>query len=97
MTIHQFPGRERGVDEELAELRLRCEQLQHALDSRIVIEQAKGALAERYGCGVDRAFEMLRAAARSTQRKLHDLAAEVVSSGTTPPSIRPEGDRRSGD
>ena len=95
MTVHQFPERELDVDEELAQLRIRCEQLQHALESRVVIEQAKGILAERYGCSTDRAFEALRSAARSTQRKLHDLASEVVSSRETPPSIRPDADGRS--
>ena len=53
-------------------------QLQHALDSRIVIEQAKGVLAERHGVSVNVAFDLLRASARSRQRKLHDLAQAVV-------------------
>ena len=53
-------------------------QLQHALDSRIVIEQAKGILAERRGVSIDDAFELLRAAARSNRIKVHDLARAVV-------------------
>lgn len=58
----------------------RAEQLQHALETRIVIEQAKGVLAERFGCDAETAFEILRRAARTNRRKLHDLAREVVAS-----------------
>jgi len=66
----------------------RAEQLQRALDSRVVIEQAKGVLAERFGCGTDEAFEVLRRAARSNQRKIHDLANEVVASAAGRSSAR---------
>jgi hypothetical protein len=62
-------------------------QLQHALDSRVVIEQAKGILAERFGLKVDDAFELLRHAARATGSKLAALAGEVVADGQTPQSI----------
>jgi AmiR/NasT family two-component response regulator len=67
----------------------RSGQLQQALESRIVIEQAKGILAERFGVGVDEAFDLLRRGARSHQRRLRDLAAEVVASRETPPEISP--------
>jgi hypothetical protein len=62
----------------------RCAQLQEALDSRIVIEQAKGVLAERFHLEPDRAFEVLRRSARSNRVPLRDLAARVVSSERTP-------------
>jgi hypothetical protein len=62
-------------------------QLQHALDSRIVIEQAKGVLAERFGIDVAEAFELLRSSARNNRVRLHDLAARVVASRVTPPEI----------
>jgi hypothetical protein len=67
--------------------RARAEQLEHALTSRIVIEQAKGVLAERLGVDMEGAFELLRYAARSTQAKLQDLAREVVTAEETPSPI----------
>lgn len=54
-------------------------QLQHALDSRIIIEQAKGVLAGRTGMAPDAGFEFLRAYARSNRIKLHDVARGVVN------------------
>jgi AmiR/NasT family two-component response regulator len=62
-------------------------QLQRALDSRVVIEQAKGVLAERFGIGVDEAFAVLRHAARSNGLRLRELALEVVSEPETPAEI----------
>lgn len=54
------------------------DQLQHALDSRVVIEQAKGVIAERHGLEPAAAFDALREHARSRQRRIHDVAREVV-------------------
>ncbi|MBC9714791.1 GAF and ANTAR domain-containing protein [Streptomyces sp. TRM66268-LWL] len=53
-------------------------QLQTALDSRVIIEQAKGLMAERLHCTVDDAFDLLRHDARRRQMKLTDLAHSVV-------------------
>ncbi|MCL3859996.1 GAF and ANTAR domain-containing protein [Actinotalea sp. K2] len=53
-------------------------QLQSALDSRVVIEQAKGRIAEREGITVAEAFTRLRQRARSTSRPLSEMAREVV-------------------
>ncbi len=53
-------------------------QLQRALDHRSLIEQAKGVIMERRGLGQQAAFDLLRAQARSTRRRLHDVASEVV-------------------
>lgn len=73
----------------------RTQQLQHALDSRVAIEQAKGVLAERFGLTIDEAFETLRSAARSSRVELRALASEVVASQTTPAVVETERRRRS--
>lgn len=54
------------------------QQLQRALDSRVVIEQAKGTLAERWGVDVSEAFDRLRRYCRSRGLKLREVAAQVV-------------------
>jgi GAF domain-containing protein len=59
-------------------------QLQHALDHRSLIEQAKGMLMERRGLDQQAAFELLRAQARSTRRRLDDVARQVVEEARLP-------------
>jgi GAF domain-containing protein len=54
------------------------EQLQTALNSRILIEQAKGVLAERLHLDMADAFTMLRNGARSNNRLLSELAQDIV-------------------
>ncbi|GIE90953.1 GAF and ANTAR domain-containing protein [Actinoplanes regularis] len=54
------------------------EQLQAALNSRVLIEQAKGLLAERLQIDVAQAFTILRSTARNHNRKLSDLAQALV-------------------
>ena len=61
----------------------RAEELQHALTSRVVVEQAKGVLAERLGLNIEGAFSVLRGAARSERVKVHDLARTVVKNKDT--------------
>ncbi len=63
---------------ELRHYKVLSTQLQTALDSRIIIEQAKGVLAERGGLSVSTAFERMRSFARGTNRKLADVAHGVV-------------------
>jgi transcriptional regulator with GAF, ATPase, and Fis domain len=53
-------------------------QLKNALDTRVVIEQAKGVIAGQTGWPMERAFDALRRYARSTQKRLVDTAAEVI-------------------
>lgn len=55
-----------------------AEQLQLALDTRVLIEQAKGILAARRGVGVDAAFDVLRKHARDNNLRLQDVARGVV-------------------
>jgi transcriptional regulator with GAF, ATPase, and Fis domain len=54
------------------------EQLQTALNSRVIIEQAKGVIAERHNIDMAGAFALLRSGARNHNRRLSDLAREVV-------------------
>ncbi len=61
------------------------DQLQAALESRVVLEQAKGVLAERHRIHPDEAFGLLRTQARSGRRRLLDVATEVV--GATPGGV----------
>ena len=65
----------------------RTAQLHRALESRVVIEQAKGVLAERFALAVDEAFVALPRAARSHRMELHELARQVVTNRETPPEI----------
>lgn len=53
-------------------------QLQNALDSRTLIEQAKGVVAARTGFDMGRPFELLRAQARHERRPLLEVAQETV-------------------
>jgi hypothetical protein len=53
-------------------------QLQRALDSRVVIEQAKGFLAHTHAVGMDEAFRLMRQAARSQRMHLETIARGVL-------------------
>lgn len=62
---------------------LLTEQLQGALNSRITIEQAKGALAQARGISVDEAFAVIRAHARNHNLRLGEVAQAVISDPTS--------------
>jgi GAF domain-containing protein len=61
-----------------------AEQLQHALNSRVTIEQAKGMLAERSNVEMDAAFARIRRHARDHNLKLTDVAMAVISGDIDP-------------
>jgi GAF domain-containing protein len=67
----------------LREHSLLTEQLQAALNSRVIIEQAKGMLAEYLKVTMGEAFKLLRAYARDHNRKLSDVARDVVDRKVT--------------
>jgi ANTAR domain-containing protein len=60
------------------QLTLEVTQLQEALESRVIIEQAKGVLMAKEQLPPQAAFELLRRRARSSQRRLRDLAEQIV-------------------
>jgi hypothetical protein len=62
-------------------------QLEHALQSRVAIEQAKGIIAERYGLELEEAFELIRRAARTNRMKLHDLVRSIRPGEETPAEL----------
>jgi len=69
-----------------------AEQLQAALNSRVIIEQAKGKLAERLGMDTDRAFIVLRDYARNSNQRLTDVSRNFITSGAAdfpPPRSAP--------
>jgi GAF domain-containing protein len=75
LVLNAMEARERG---------LIAVQLQGALDSRVVIEQAKGVLVGRHGLSPRQAFERLRGLARDRRRPLAEVAAEVVDAAQRP-------------
>jgi GAF domain-containing protein len=66
---------------------LAVEQLQGAVDSRVVIEQAKGVLAERHKLSLDAAFATMRRHARSHNGKLSDVALAVLKGDIDPGAV----------
>lgn len=70
-----------------SELHAKVEQLEQALHSRVVIEQAKGVLVGRYAIDANSAFVALRSAARSTRVRLYDLARRTIEETRTPPEV----------
>ena len=90
--------RERARLEEIAALKSElAEQLQWALDHRVMIEQAKGILMAREGLDERAAFERLRGYARSTRQPLEPVAAELIKGQPLPapvPSGKPKRRRQ---
>jgi len=63
------------------------EQLHGALNSRVGIEQAKGALAQIHGISPDDAFELMRSYSRSHRRHLSEVAAQVTAEPSGVPGL----------
>jgi len=63
------------------------EQLQGALNSRIIIEQAKGAVAQHKGVSVDDAFTLIRSYARANNLRLGDVAKTVIADAAYLPDL----------
>ena len=68
--LHERAIRESGIAQE---------QLQHALNSRVIIEQAKGVIAQLHRIDMDDAFTILRSYSRNHGTPLRDVAEQVVS------------------
>lgn len=65
----------------------RAAQLETALESRVVIEQAKGVISQHSGIAMEEAFRRLRGYARSHQRLLHDVARDVAEQRVSAASL----------
>jgi ANTAR domain len=76
--------------DEAARLAVTVAQLEHALASRVTVEQAIGVLAERHRLRPREAFGLLRSAARSRGLRLTEIAKDVVSSAANPLLRLPE-------
>jgi AmiR/NasT family two-component response regulator len=65
-------------DARIVELIHEIEGLHTAMEHRAAIEQAKGVIMNAMGCGPDAAFAVLIAQSQNQNRKLRDIAAEIV-------------------
>jgi hypothetical protein len=89
---HSAPGRHAarpsGSDgaeaDEASRLAVTVAQLEHALASRVRVEQAIGVLAERHRLRPREAFDLLRGAARSRGQRITEMAQDVVASTANP-------------
>jgi hypothetical protein len=70
--------------DEAARLAVTVTQLEHALASRVRVEQAIGVLAERHKVRPREAFDLLRGAARSRGKRITDISEDVVASTANP-------------
>ncbi len=75
----------------VAEAQVVNEQLTHALNSRVIIEQAKGMVAERTNLAMDRSFDRLRGHARNHNLRLVDVARDVIAGTLPADSLDPFG------
>jgi AmiR/NasT family two-component response regulator len=78
----------------LQDARELAENLQRAMEFRSVIEQAKGILMERHKLTADQAFRLLAEASMHTNRRVRDLAVNLVLTGELSPADSAPGDHR---
>ena len=71
-------------EDEAARLAVTVAQLEHALSARVRVEQAIGVLAERHRLRPRQAFDLLRSVARSSGRRVIEIAEDVVDSASNP-------------
>lgn len=85
------PGDRSGAETDEADrLAVTVSQLEHALASRVRVEQAIGVLAERHRTPPRDAFDLLRRAARARGQRVIDIAQDVVASASNPLVRLPE-------
>jgi hypothetical protein len=77
-------GSDGAEADEASRLAVTVAQLEHALASRVRVEQAIGVLAERHRLRPREAFDLLRGAARSRGRRITEMAQDVVASTANP-------------
>jgi hypothetical protein len=77
-------GNDGAEADEASRLAVTVAQLEHALASRVRVEQAIGVLAERHRIRPREAFDLLRGAARSRGQRITDIAQDVVASAANP-------------
>lgn len=63
------------------------DQLQRALESRIIIEQAKGVIIHAFDVSLDEAFRLIRAYSRRRNTRIADLTAAIVSDPANVPDL----------
>jgi hypothetical protein len=77
-------GNDEAEADEASRLAVTVAQLEHALASRVRVEQAIGVLAERHRLRPREAFDLLRGAARSRGQRITEIAQDVVASTANP-------------
>jgi GAF domain-containing protein len=73
----------------ISDARMVSSQLEAALQSRIVLEQAKGIVAEHNGINVDRAFALMRGYTRAHNRLLVQTARDIIAGTLAPSALEP--------
>ncbi|ROR46123.1 SpoIIE family protein phosphatase [Kitasatospora cineracea] len=81
-------GEQSGLEATVDRLRTELEGLRTAMRTRAVIEQAKGVLVGRLGCTPEEAFEQLVSRSQTENRKLAQLAADLLANAAPPPAAR---------